>query len=269
MSIQSTLLFDDDKTMGIIYSFWRQNRFNTHSTSVSVKCVTSSSSPSLSRVLMLLTQSPRPNGWLFDCVKSRSHSVREQPEELNVVWNSFWLIDVLYTVHIDVHKQFYTSVCWMCSSTQLEYNKSVFIAMPILMPTQRWEMRWCLHYVALAHKCVMFFFTCSFCFLSYKSSRKFIFHSVVCFALVCVCVCVYRVFSFSFFFIAILRTHIVHRRKVHIHRHISVSQQFHESREIDWWRSECAMHCMCVCILHMPNTNRNSNVMENILRKHQ
>lgn len=63
----------------------------------------------------------------------------------------------VYTVHIDVHKQFYTSVCWMCSSTQLEYNKSVFIAMPILMPTQRWEMRWCLHYVALAHKCVMFF----------------------------------------------------------------------------------------------------------------
>lgn len=123
----------------------------------------------------------------------------------------------------DAHTISPASVCWMRSSTQLDYNKRVFIA----MPTQRRTMRWCMHYVALAHKCVMFssLFP-SLCFLSaINQTRKFILHSVGYLVRVCdvsVCVC------FFSFLLLILRiqlglTFYTEKKCMHIHRHISVS----------------------------------------------
>lgn len=89
VSIQSTFLFDDDKTMEIIYSFWRQNRFITFN---KCKCYMPSHHhhhhhrhPAVLVLVWLLTQSPRPNGWLAGwlTVLKAIHCVweSEQPEE--------------------------------------------------------------------------------------------------------------------------------------------------------------------------------------------
>lgn len=99
----------------------------------------------------LLTQSPRPNGWLFDwlidCVKSHAHAqcVCENSQRRMKCSVKFTLP---YTRCAGVSEcalcarcafiftHTHTSVCWMCSSIQLDYNKSVFIAMLI---------QWCRH----------------------------------------------------------------------------------------------------------------------------
>lgn len=141
--VQSSLLFDDDKTMEIIYSFWRQNHFITFN-----KCYMPSyhhhhRHSAVLVLVVLLIQSLRPNGWLTD-----------------------WL-DAFLTGWLTVLKTVHTLYVYVCENSQWRIKCSVKFTLAYY---NTWCGRICAQCALCAHDMCTQFHTTHKCLLNVCSN---------------------------------------------------------------------------------------------------